>query len=55
MQARVAVMLALREQRFPSIAEATLACGFSSHSHMTEVLRRLLGTTPSELRQRSAS
>lgn len=56
MQARVdAVVQALREGRFPSIAEAALACGFASHSHMTEVLRRRLGTTPSELRHQSRS
>lgn len=54
LQVRIdAAVQALRQDRFESIAEAALACGFSSHSHMTEVLRRRLGTTPTAVRHGS--
>lgn len=33
-----------------SIAEVALACGFSSHSHLSDLLRRHQGVTPSALR-----
>jgi len=36
-----------------SIAEVSIASGFSSQSHFTEVFRRVVGTTPSEYRRLS--
>lgn len=40
-----------REERRP-IAEIALAHGFASQAHMTELMRRRLGTTPREVRRR---
>lgn len=38
-----------------SIAEVALASGFSSQSHLTDVLRRRMGTTPAHFRRRNAN
>jgi AraC family transcriptional regulator len=52
LQVRIdAAVEALRAKRYPSISDAALACGFSSHSHMTDILRRRLGITPSDLQR----
>jgi AraC family transcriptional regulator len=44
----------LRRDSSASIAEIALACGFASQSHLTEVMRRRLGVTPSALRRGGA-
>lgn len=51
LQVRIeAAVHALGDGSSSSLSEVALACGFSSHSHMADVLRRHLDTTPSELR-----
>jgi AraC family transcriptional regulator len=45
-----AAVQALHEGLSSSLSDVALSCGFSSHSHMAEVLRRHLGMTPSEVR-----
>jgi AraC family transcriptional regulator len=42
---------ALRRDPTVPIAQVALACGFASHSHMTELMRRHLGVRPSALRR----
>ena len=46
-----AAVAALRRERSTPIAAIAAACGFSSQSHMTELLRRRLGITPSAVRR----
>lgn len=46
-----AAVAALRRERATSIAAIAAACGFSSQSHMTELMRRRLGVTPSGVRR----
>jgi len=46
-----AAVEALRRDPAVSIAQVALACGFASHSHMTELMRRRLGVRPSALRR----
>jgi AraC family transcriptional regulator len=46
-----AAVKALRCDRDMSIAAIALTCGFASQSHMTEVIRRSLGATPSAVRR----
>jgi len=46
-----AAVAALRGQRSMPIAAIAAACGFSSQSHMTELMRRQLGVTPSLVRR----
>lgn len=41
---------ALRSGAHSTIAEIALACGFSSHSHLSDLLRRHHGMTPTALR-----
>lgn len=41
---------ALRKGTHPNIAQVALACGFSSHSHLADLLRRHFGMSPSALR-----
>jgi AraC family transcriptional regulator len=41
----------LRRDHAIPIAQVALACGFASQSHMTELMRRRRGFTPSELRR----
>lgn len=48
---RVARAQELLRHRNISLIDVAFYCGFSSHSHMTMVFRRLLGVTPSELRR----
>ena len=45
-----AAVEALRRNHDVPIAQVALACGFASQSHMTELMRRRLGFTPSTLR-----
>jgi AraC family transcriptional regulator len=45
-----AAVAALRHERSMPIAAIAAACGFSSQSHMTELMRRRLGLTPSQVR-----
>lgn len=40
----------LLQQRRASLIDVAASCGFSSHAHMTQVFRRVLGVTPSEYR-----
>ena len=40
----------LRQHR-ASLIDVAAECGFSSHAHMTQVFRRVLGVTPSEFRK----
>ena len=44
-----AAAAALRRGSFPSIAAVALAHGFSSQSHLTDLMRRQLGVTPGSL------
>lgn len=46
-----AAVKALRSGEFPNIAAVAQACGFASHSHMSDLLRRQRGVRPRELRQ----
>lgn len=46
---------ALRSEHGRPIADIALACGFSSQSHMTELMRRKMGTTPRGMRQWNSS
>ena len=50
-----AAVAALRRERSVPIAAVAAACGFSSQSHMTELMRRRLGTTPSQVRRGATS
>jgi AraC family transcriptional regulator len=45
-----AAVSALRHGTHASIADVALACGFSGHSHLSDLLRRHHGVTPSTLR-----
>jgi AraC family transcriptional regulator len=45
-----AAVESLRRDLTVPIAEVALTCGFASQSHMTELMRRRLGVTPSTLR-----
>jgi AraC-like DNA-binding protein len=49
---RVAAALDLMVQGAWDLTDLALQCGFSSHSHMSETFRAVLGMAPSELRQR---
>ena len=46
-----AAVASLRRERTTPIAAIAAACGFSSQSHMTELMRRRLGVTPSQVRR----
>jgi AraC family transcriptional regulator len=46
-----AAVAALRREHSTPIAAIAAACGFSSQSHMTELMRRRLGVTPSLVRR----
>jgi AraC family transcriptional regulator len=46
-----AAVEALRQDPAVPIADVALACGFASQSHMTELMRRRLGSTPGALRR----
>lgn len=46
-----AAVEALRRNPAVPIAQVAVACGFASHSHMTELMRRRLGVRPSALRR----
>jgi AraC family transcriptional regulator len=46
-----AAVAALRRERSLPIAAIAAVCGFSSQSHMTELMRRRLGVTPSAVRR----
>jgi AraC family transcriptional regulator len=46
-----AALGALRRDRAMPIAAIAAACGFSSQSHMTELMRRRVGLTPSQVRR----
>jgi AraC family transcriptional regulator len=46
-----AAVEALRRERATPIAAIAAACGFSSQSHMTELMRQRLGATPSQVRR----
>jgi AraC family transcriptional regulator len=46
-----AAVEALRRDHAVPIAQVALACGFASQSHMTDLMRRRLGFTPSTLRR----
>jgi AraC family transcriptional regulator len=50
-----AAAAALRRNHAVPIAQVALACGFASQSHMTELMRRHLGFTPSMLRREQAA
>jgi AraC family transcriptional regulator len=50
-----AAVAELRRDRSLPIAAIAAACGFSSQSHMTELMRRRLGVTPSALRRGSSA
>ena len=50
-----AAVEALRRDHAVPIAQVALACGFSSQSHMTELMRRRLSVTPSMLRRAEAA
>jgi AraC family transcriptional regulator len=51
-QVRVdAAIEALQSTKFPTIAAVAQACGFSSHSHMSSLVKRHTGATPAELRR----
>jgi AraC family transcriptional regulator len=41
----------LLEKRNLSFTDIAVSCGFSSHSHMTTIFRKLLGMTPGEYRR----
>jgi AraC family transcriptional regulator len=47
---RVARARALLSERSLRLDQVALACGFSSHAHMTATLRSRLGVTPGQLR-----
>jgi AraC family transcriptional regulator len=46
-----AAVAALRREHAMPIAAIAVACGFSSQSHMTELMRRCIGLTPSQVRR----
>ena len=46
-----AAVAALRNEHAMPIASIAAACGFSSQSHMTELMRRRVGLTPSQVRR----
>ena len=46
-----AAVAALRREHAMPIAAIAAACGFSSQSHMTELMRRRVGLTPSQVRR----
>jgi len=50
-----AAVAALRRERSMPIAAIAAACGFSSQSHMTDLMRRRLGSTPGLVRRGTAS
>jgi AraC family transcriptional regulator len=50
-----AAVAALRHDRAVPIAAIAAACGFSSQSHMTELMRRRVGLTPSQVRRGQTS
>jgi AraC family transcriptional regulator len=50
-----AAVAALRRDHAVPIAQVALACGFASQSHLTELMRRRLGITPSTLRRDGVS
>jgi len=50
-----AAVAALRHDRALPIAAIAAACGFSSQSHMTELMRRRMGLTPSQVRRGQTS
>ena len=50
-QMRVAAALARIVEGADDLTELALELGFSSHSHLTDTFKGLLGLTPSELRQ----
>jgi AraC family transcriptional regulator len=41
----------LIKKRTLSLVDVAMACGYSSHSHMTQAFRTILGVTPSEYRR----
>jgi AraC family transcriptional regulator len=41
----------LIKKRSLSLIDVALTCGYSSHSHMTQVFRKILGVTPSQYRR----
>ena len=49
-----AAVAALRRDRAMPISAIAVACGFSSQSHMTELMRRRLGVTPAQMRRGTA-
>jgi AraC family transcriptional regulator len=49
-QLRLERATSLLQQRRASLIDVAASCGFSSHAHMTQVFRRVLGVTPSEYR-----
>jgi AraC-like DNA-binding protein len=51
-QLRVAAALERLVEGADDLTELALHCGFSSHSHLTDTFKAVLGLTPSELRQR---
>jgi AraC family transcriptional regulator len=51
LQLRLTRAKELIQQRYTSLIDVALACGFSSHAHMSRVFRRLLGVSPSEYRE----
>lgn len=50
LRARIQAVRRLLSERRYSLAEVAVACGFSSQQHMTTVMRKLAGVTPSEVR-----
>jgi len=49
-----AAVKALQHDMHSAIADVALACGYSSQSHLTHVMRRRLGITPTEARRHAA-
>ena len=50
-----AAVAALRREHAMPIAAIAAVCGFSSQSHMTELMRRRIGLTPSQVRRGATS